>query len=225
GNGTILLAIPGDGASPSAPVSAALMDVAQLDPTGLACQALPRGSLSGSTALILRGTCNFEDKINFAQQAGAVAAIIYTDAARPDPINMSVGAATLPATMVGYDTGVNLKQQLAAGKVVATLVFTLGAVGVNANRLSSSSSAGPNTDYGIKPDLVAVGTSIYTAKPSNAGTAGSGGYVVESGTSFSSPMVAGAAALLKAARPGLSAAQYRSLLINSATSLNASISP
>jgi hypothetical protein len=33
-------------------------------------------------------------------------------------------------------------------------------------------------------------------------------------------MVAGAAALLKAARPGLSAQQYRSLLINSATSLN-----
>lgn len=37
------------------------------------------------------------------------------------------------------------------------------------------------------------------------------------GTSFSTPTVAGTAALLKAARPGLTVAQYRSLLINSAS--------
>src|SRR5205807_4028670 len=72
-------------------------------PIWLACQALPRGSLTGSTVLILRGICNFEVKINFAQQAGAVAATIYTDADRPDPIPMAVGAATLPATMVSLD--------------------------------------------------------------------------------------------------------------------------
>ncbi len=36
------------------------------------------------------------------------------------------------------------------------------------------------------------------------------------GTSFSSPLVAGSFALLKSARPGLTAAQYRSLIINSA---------
>jgi minor extracellular serine protease Vpr len=35
------------------------------------------------------------------------------------------------------------------------------------------------------------------------------------GTSFSAPIVAGAAALLKAARPGLSTEQYKSLLMNS----------
>src|ERR1700730_14732988 len=134
---------------------------------------------------------------------------------------MAVGAATLPATMISYDTGVSLKQQLAAGKVVATLVFTVGPIGVNSNRLSSSSSAGPNTDYGIKPDLVAVGESIYTANLLTTGGGSSNGYVVESGTSFSSPMVAGAAALLKAARPGLTAAQYPSLLIDSATAVNA----
>ena len=219
GNGPLLLAIPGGGPNSSSPISAPLVDVAQYDPTGLLCQTLPPGCLNGSTALILRGTCNFEDKINFAQRAGAVAALIYTDALRPDPINMAVGSATLPATMVGYDTGISLKNQLAAGTVVATLVFTLGPIGVNPNRISGSSSTGPNTDYGIKPDLVAVGTSVYTAT-ALGNSSGPSGYVVEAGTSFSAPMVAGAAALLKAARPGLTTAQYRSLLINSASPLN-----
>jgi hypothetical protein len=55
-----------------------------------------------------------------------------------------------------------------------------------------------------------VGSSIYTAAPG-------GGYVITGGTSLSSPIVAGAAAMLKAARPGLSVEQYRSLLINSAS--------
>jgi minor extracellular serine protease Vpr len=40
------------------------------------------------------------------------------------------------------------------------------------------------------------------------------GYLLVNGTSFSAPLVAGAAALLKSARPGLSVDQYRSLLIN-----------
>jgi hypothetical protein len=43
------------------------------------------------------------------------------------------------------------------------------------------------------------------------------GYALVDGTSLSSPIVAGAAALLKAARPGLTVAQYRSLLINTAS--------
>jgi hypothetical protein len=45
------------------------------------------------------------------------------------------------------------------------------------------------------------------------------GFVLVDGTSFSTPLVAGAAALLRGARPGLSVDQYRSLLINSAAAL------
>ena len=45
------------------------------------------------------------------------------------------------------------------------------------------------------------------------------GYVTNvAGTSFSAPLVSGAAAVLEAARPGFTALQYRSLLINSAAS-------
>lgn len=42
-------------------------------------------------------------------------------------------------------------------------------------------------------------------------------YVYEEGTSLASPLVAGAAAVVKSARPDLTVAQYRSLLINTAS--------
>jgi subtilisin family serine protease len=42
------------------------------------------------------------------------------------------------------------------------------------------------------------------------------GYVVSQGTSYSTPLVSGAAAVLKAARPGFTPLEYKSLLVNSA---------
>jgi hypothetical protein len=76
-------------------------------------------------------------------------------------------------------------------------------------------------DLSIKPDIVAVGVNIYTAAEAsdpNGDVYSADGYSVEQGTSFSGPLVAGAAAVLKAARPGLTAGQYRSLLVDSAAS-------
>jgi minor extracellular serine protease Vpr len=49
------------------------------------------------------------------------------------------------------------------------------------------------------------------------------GYTITQGTSFAGPLVAGSAALLKAARPGLTSAQYRSLLINSASAASGTV--
>ncbi len=44
----------------------------------------PAGSLTGQIALIERGTCEFSDKVFNAQQAGAVAALVYNSAAGGD---------------------------------------------------------------------------------------------------------------------------------------------
>ncbi len=209
-SGAALAAYPGSGINSVTPVTANLVDVTQFDPSGLACDTLPQASLTKSIALISRGVCFFETKINNAQQAGAVAVVIYTDAARPDPFTMSVGAASLPAVLLSYQDGVSLKQQLSGGPVTATLDFNVKPIQVSPNRLSEFSSRGPSSDFGIKPDLVAVGEPISTATLRS-------GFVIESGTSFSAPMVAGAAALLEAARPGLTFSQYRSLLIDSSS--------
>jgi len=218
GGGSPLVAIPGSGPAPSAPVSGRLVDVATLDSSGMACSVLPSGSLTGSIAFILRGVCTFEQKLNNVQAAGAIGGLVYTDQARPDPTTMGTGAATLPAEMISYADGVAVKQQLQS-PAQATLTFTLGPAYVNPARLADFSAEGPNVDLSIKPDLVAVGENLYmaTQKLDPKGEMYSAdGYTIQQGTSFSAPIVAGAAALLKAARPGLSAAQYRSLLVNTA---------
>ena len=213
-------AIPGSGPAPAQAVTARIKDITTLGDNGLACSPFAAGSLKGEIALVLRGVCFFTDKLNNVQAGGAVGALVYTDAARPDAIIMSVGSATLPAMMVSNGDGVKVKNQLSGGSsVTATLDFSLTAEPVNPDQLADFSAEGPNVDGSIKPDLVAVGMHVYTAAQ-NSDPQGilydASRYAVVDGTSFSSPLVAGAAALLKAARPGLTVAQYRSLLINSA---------
>src|SRR5262249_7017720 len=131
------------------------------------------------------------------------------------------GSATLPAEMISYDNGIAIKQTIASQPSLAgTLQFVLGAVPQIANRLTDFSAAGPSVDLGLKPDITAVGGSIYVATQTldvNGDMYDSSGYILVDGTSFSTPLVAGAAALIKSARPGLSVDQYRSLLINSAS--------
>ena len=66
--------------------------------------------------------------------------------------------------------------------------------------------------YGDYVALTAPGVGIYT-------TGSDGGYRAASGTSFSSPIAAGVAALMMAAKPSLTAAQVESLLYSTATDL------
>jgi minor extracellular serine protease Vpr len=211
--------VPAAEALPANPITAPLVAAAKLDPTGLACVTLPAKSLTGSIALILRGTCDFSVKLNGAQQAGAVAALVYSEQSSPDAVTMDVGTATLPAEMVSYQDGLAIKQ-LAAQPVQATLDFTqYEPFAVDPNSIATFSGRGPNADLAIKPDLLAVGDNIYTAAE-NVDPLGelysADGYENVAGTSFSAPLVSGAAAVLEAARPGFTALQYRSLLINSA---------
>ena len=212
-----LRAVPGNGPNLPDPVSGPLADVGDLDQNGLACAALPEGSLRGRVALILRGVCLFEEKINFAAQAGAIGAVVYTHANEPDPSTMSVGTARLPASMIGYQDGLRVKERIHDGAVSGTLRFSLSAVASSTDSMGTFSAAGPNVDLSIKPDIVAVGVDVYTAAQDfdpRGDLYNTTRYAVENGTSFSAPLIAGGAATLKAARPGLTAAQYRSLLIN-----------
>lgn len=216
GGGTYV-AIPSSTAPGSGTVTGPLVDMAKLDGDGTACSALPAGSLTGGIALILRGGCFFQAKVTNAQNAGALGALVYTYQSSPAPTGMDVGTATLPAEMVSYSDGIAIKQQVGAGQQAA-LQFDLGPVWIDPNRIASFSGKGPNVNFAVKPDLLAVGTNVYTAAETtipNGDVYSPTGYLSVDGTSFSAPLVAGAAALVKAARPGLNAAEYRSLLVNS----------
>ncbi len=72
-------------------------------------------------------------------------------------------------------------------------VIAVGAVS-NAGEIAFFSSNGPTADGRIKPDVCAQGTSNYIANYS-------GGYGLGQGTSYSTPLVAGAVALLLQAHP------------------------
>lgn len=200
--------------------SGIVVDVAAIDGKGDACLALPDSSLVGRVALVQRGSCTFEIKLNNASVAGASSVILYAVATNPEPINFFVGAATLPAVMLNNKDGLSVKAAVAAGTATVSIVFQGFSVPKDPRVLSSFSSRGPTLNYGLKPDLLAVGDSVYTAAQKiNPGgeVYDATGYVDAAGTSFSSPIVAGAVAVLKGARPGLTSLQYRSLIVNSAT--------
>ncbi|MCP9769825.1 T9SS C-terminal target domain-containing protein [Lacihabitans sp. LS3-19] len=91
----------------------------------------------------------------------------------------------------------------------ADSVLTIAAVDAN-GLIVGFSSPGPNAKGNIKPELSAKGsqTSVIVSNP-NASTS--------SGTSFSSPLIAGFAASFKQAFPDYSAMKIRDILIKSAS--------
>lgn len=93
-------------------------------------------------------------------------------------------------------------------------VITVGAVTSSGNR-SSFSSVGPTVDGRIKPDLMAMGSSVYVAQSGS-----STDYGTSSGTSFSCPILAGAAALVLSVDPTLTPMEILDLLRQTASQSN-----
>jgi len=86
------------------------------------------------------------------------------------------------------------------------------------DQLAGFSSAGPTIgDAALKPDLLAVGTNVFMASQSYdplGGMYSADGFAVADGTSFSTPLISGAAALVKQQHPQFSSAQVKSALLN-----------
>ncbi len=90
-------------------------------------------------------------------------------------------------------------------------VIAVGSVD-SQNRLANFSSLGPTFDGRIKPEVVAMGVSVYGAL---AGTTDE--YRYANGTSTSSPIAAGVAALLLSKFPYLKNTQVRSIILESSS--------
>ena len=88
-------------------------------------------------------------------------------------------------------------------------VLAVGAVNSLGQR-AGFSSMGPSADGRIKPDVMAMGASVRMASSSG------NGYTSRSGTSFSCPLTAGAAALILEANPGSTNQQIMGALLETA---------
>jgi subtilisin family serine protease len=93
----------------------------------------------------------------------------------------------------------------------ADSIISVGAVTSN-GIIAGFSSVGPTFDGRVKPEVVAQGASVYVANPS-------GGYQYSSGTSFSTPLTAGVAALVLSAHPTWTPMQVRQRMIQTAKGL------
>ncbi|KAF6763347.1 pyrolysin [Ephemerocybe angulata] len=162
-----------------------------------ACSALPASTpnLSGFVVIVRRGTCSFVTKLQNIQAKGANYALIYDNGSGFSPIDVGTWAGK--ASLIRESDGVFLVEQWKAGApVTVTFPQVGGSTGLPApdgGLLSPFSSWGPTNDFYFKPSLAAPGGNILSIVPK-------GGFSVQSGTSFSTPFVAGAAALLLEAK-------------------------
>lgn len=179
------------------------------------------GSLTGKVALIRRGFCTFNEKAHNAEVAGAIGVVLYNNF----PPNIGFVSATVVGTfpigipVVGTsDTlGGLLDARIAAGDVTLTWTADVASfASLTGNRISSFSSYGLSPDLSLKPDIGAPGGNIYSTLPLEQG-----GHGTLSGTSMSSPHVAGAVALLLQASPKnlreLAPDRVRAILQNTAS--------
>ena len=188
-----------------------------------ACEPLVNdGDISGNIAFIERGGCEFVTKIRNAEDAGAVAVVVFNIAG--DPIVMTrlslQTAVGIPAVMVGQADGDLMLGELEAGETVEvvlnkSLFLTVEDTG---NKLGTFSSRGPAPiDDILKPDVTAPGINIlagFTPDAANTNSGESFGFLT--GTSMAAPHVAGVAALLKQAYPDWSPAALKSALMTTA---------
>lgn len=201
-------------------------------------------SVSGKIALIQRGstataqgqgTGQFAVKATLATARGAVAVLIYNNV-DGELTATTTRRAAIPVLGMSKANGEYLRSILGS-----TAFGAVSAQQIRINRLgqfepiiADFSSRGPVQGFGqVKPDLTAPGVSILS------GTVAVGGvqtdpniipppvgwmfdptrYVSASGTSFSGPVTAGIAALIRQRHPSWTPSMVRAALVNTATNL------
>ncbi|MFN7997530.1 MAG: S8 family serine peptidase, partial [Bryobacteraceae bacterium] len=227
-NLTSIVAYPSyDGSAATAAVTAPLIDVGTVgSPDGQLCTGLGGAQLDQSIALILRGTCTFDTKIINAQNAGAIG-VIFRDDGRGVDFWGGIPDAYVPAFLISQSDGQNLKNFIDGhpGRQVTMNPNSGQVPAINLGYVPESvayfASRGPATgSHGLKPDITAVATSFLLAAQSYdcyGDLYSPDRYSIADGTSFSAPMLAGAAALVKQANPKLTPLQIKSALVNTAT--------
>ncbi len=174
--------------------------------------------IAGNVAYIQRGACAFSTKHANALAAGATAILVFNSVPGAPIVMGGDFVGGIPGAMIRLDDGTVIKDAIEGG---ATVNVTLDA-GIRENEpilgnvMAGFSSRGPNGGglNIIKPDVTAPGVSILAGigeEPFFGPQGEAFGY--RSGTSMSSPHVAGLGAILTDAHPDWSPAMIRSAMV------------
>ncbi len=129
-----------------------------------------------------------------------------------DPLSLAVDNAVKSGVVAVVAAGNSGNFQSIASPGCAREALTVGAIDQQ-NFIASFSSKGPsNRIYGLKPNVVAPGVNILSAKMG-------GGYVAMSGTSMAAPYVTGLAANMRSLHPEWTADEIRDAISESAVDL------
>jgi subtilisin family serine protease len=166
---------------------------------------------TGRVALIVRGACSFREKAINAIDAGATAVVIHNN-------NPGIFFGTLssplpnprPVVSISLEDGLFIRG-LAPPVMMTWTDQVISSPNPAGGLMYQASSWGLSPDLALKPDLGAPGQYIYSTIPLEQG-----GYATFSGTSMSSPHVAGAAALMLEAHPNTPSQAMGRILQNSA---------
>jgi subtilisin family serine protease len=178
----------------------------------------PLADAAGKVALILRGTCTFNEKYMKAVNAGAAAVVIMNDGATPDRVGIVAGGGVSdlgkPGVTISYTDGIALRG-LAPAPTLTWTANTVEAADPAGGQISSFSSWGLASDLALKPDLAAPGGNIRSTWP----LVQDGGYNIISGTSMAAPHVTGSAADYLQKNPTATPAQVAAALQNTSTAV------
>ena len=183
------------------------------------CQAITNTTaMSGNIAFIERGGCDFDEKVANAEDAGAVATVVFNIAGDPIVMTGVSGLSDIPAVMIGSADGTLLLDEINNDQLVnldKSLFLTVADTG-NVMATFSSRGPGPVQDI-LKPDVTAPGVNILAGHtPDAIATVSGENFSFLSGTSMAAPHVAGVAALLKQGHPDWSPAAIKSALMTTA---------
>lgn len=146
-----------------------------------------RNKIAGRIALVKRGGITFKEKVENAQNAGAIGIIVFNNVS--GTIRMALGEVEdpIPSCCISMEVGEQLesyaKQNGRIGKITIDKSLKAGPF------MSEFSSWGATPDLKLKPEITAHGGEITSAVP--------GGYGEQSGTSMASPNMAGVVSIIR----------------------------
>ena len=174
-------------------------------------------NLTGKVALVTwhdgNPACGSIDVAGNVHAAGARGFILGSDSEQfAGGIN---GNATIPGVLATASAAKAIRSALSFGQTVTVTGTTANAFRQVLPRFNdtvdTSSSRGSTAAGGVKPDVGAVGNSVFSVDMGS----GHGGTSM-SGTSMASPMVAGLAALVRAGHPNWTPEQVKADIMNTA---------